>query len=382
MCRAAEMFDLFSRLKLPFGVRWLCLSLSFDLRTSTKEESFNLGDKMDSISHPMFLLDSTSDTRSKGLIGTTIIAIAGKKGIFIAADGKTLENGVGRGQILQWDYPKIVSITDHVMATICASINESVWIIQKVIKAVEKLSKVPIDVVRKKFRRYLDKWKKKEENLNKEFRGVVLVYGYRNGKPVIYSVATDEYLESDTGVFGCGTGFEIAKEYVVARLKNHNGEPTSSDYIQWVSTAVAVAALFEPWSGGYVRMADVWKSKKKMKKRGGHFTRGDHVLQILERDFDDLQKYMERVFMVVTYRMEYTLFNESEIKRSFLDSDMGFDSAHLIAVGKCTDKYPDTVITRLKPFFFFCGGFAPNRIKDISLVKDEFNITKYSQPQD
>ncbi|KAL6183523.1 hypothetical protein ACLB2K_044934 [Fragaria x ananassa] len=303
---------------------------------------------MDSISHPMFLL---SDTRSKGLIGTTIIAIAGKKGIFIASDGKTLENGVGtRGQILQWDYPKIVSITDHIMATVCARINECVWIIQKVTKAVEKLSKVPIDVVRKKFRRYLEKWKKKEENLNKEFRGVVLVYGYRNGKPVIYSVATDEYLESDTGVFGCGTGFEIAKEYVEARLKNHNGEPTTGDYIQWLSTAVAVAALFEPWSGGYVCMAVVWKSKKKMKKRGGHFTRGDHVLQILERDFDDLRKYMERVFMVVTYRMEYTLFNESEFKRSFLDSDMEFDSAHLIAVGRCTDKYPDTVITRVITF--------------------------------
>ncbi|PRQ29217.1 putative proteasome, subunit alpha/beta, nucleophile aminohydrolase [Rosa chinensis] len=322
-----------------------------------------IGDKMDFTCDPgtkrqAKVLDSIFDTGSKGLIGTTIIAVVGKKGTFIASDGKTSCNNENtKGLVLSWDYPKIVSITEYIMATISGGVIESERMIETVTKEVEQLSsKVDMKVVRKRFQKYMDIWKKKkkDENRNEElFPGLVLVYGYRKGKAYIYSVAADEYLESDTGVFGSGTGYKKAKEYIEEKLKNHNGEPTTNDYIEWLNTAVAVAALRDPLSGGYVNLAIVWKSKKKMKKmkkRGGHITRGDHVLQILGRDFDKLERYMEKVFMVVTYGMSYSLFNELQFKKAIPDNMEGVETAHLLAVGECSAENPDTIITRVVVF--------------------------------
>lgn len=69
--------------------------------------------------------------------------------------------------------------------------------------------------------------------------------------------------------------------------------------------AMAVAALGEPHPGGFVEEAYVRKGKKEK-----FYKKMDHMLVILENNYDKLKNYMSRLFILLSKGIPYIITKE------------------------------------------------------------------------
>lgn len=303
---------------------------NFDLNSSLTERENN--PKNDQESSKEVASDRTGPKGKK--IGTTIIAVVCKKRILIASDGRLRSaEEDSKGLILTGVGQKILKISRHIFASISGDVPVCEHMVNIVRNEVLRSSNdLTMSVVEEECKNYMNSWKRHYPD--DEFPGIVLIYGYSEGHASIYSAGIGEHIESHRGVVvGSGSGFGKAKEYLVEQLEKRRrrsrGEPTKKEYRKMLKTAVAVAALQDSRSGGFACFADVRKGKK-----GKYYEKRDHMLRILKKNYDEVQTYLSKAFMLVSHDMAYSLSTELPFNRLIERVFDRVESAHIISVAK------------------------------------------------
>lgn len=218
--------------------------------------------------------------------GTTVIAVIGETGIYVAADGRIIHD---KGNIVDGSGQKIFLLGSNMCFAFAGCVYLANELLHKV-KGVVANCVVERKIFRAKAKceRYIKGWMMKKENKNKKFPTLVLLCGYVKGKPHIFVVGptADCSSGSEVGyIKAIGSGMGWAEDFVVEELSK-GGNLGKYDYEQCVIRAVVVACLHSGGSGGRIRPAIVTHSAVEFPNPC------HHIIRHLFADYARLKVYL------------------------------------------------------------------------------------------
>lgn len=196
-------------------------------------------------------------------------------------------------------------------------------------RAINEVSGEDIHKVTEAFQRYVDEWKQKEENQQKEFTSTLGIFGWDElQQPVATFVGKGGRISKETvPVIASGSGSRRkVYNYLVTQVAN-SAEIKEEHYGNLLKRCLAMASIDDAGTGGFVSVA-------KMPREGGvkFATEEDHVIQILAAFYEELKVWVENCLILATINLKYTFDNENMVKNEVCKQLEGVSGVHVLGV--------------------------------------------------
>lgn len=282
-----------------------------------------------------------------GKKGTCVIGLISPYGILMAADGRVTlgRRWIGNryqegGEIYKGSYKKLICMSNSVLASLCGNLDDCEELLQRINYNLSNVHNRHIYAVKRACQKVLRSWHLTHSN---RYEGDVILYGYYSGYPRIFCTQRGWLANAQSSlglIVGSGSGFTLALNYVSSQLQG-NVQRTAVEYLMILKTAVAVAGLKDPFSGGAVIDGAVWR-------RGGNaelISVGNHMLYFLLNGWAHLISYLSTFVIIASFDMDYSFENESKLKKVIKWAFPGAGSLHILSV-----NHRSKIITRVLGF--------------------------------
>nr|XP_011464808.1 PREDICTED: uncharacterized protein LOC105351607 isoform X2 [Fragaria vesca subsp. vesca] len=269
--------------------------------------------------------------------GTTIVAFIGLDAIYIASDSFVVSGRQDNiNHILEGNHQKIYELNKRVVVTMAGNADVCADLLYTVQREVESVDN--IYVVKAACERYIEEWKMKEREENKEdeFNSTIGLFSWEGQQPVGVFVGLRNVIVTEFGsVMSCGSGSRWALEYM--KSQTWRDDFTKLEIARLLRQSVTLSSLHCPSTGGRVLvLALSRRGDKEVLAQDNHVITclGDYYQQHKEFRSLEMKIDLSKMVLLVVRNLEYTVENENKVKSQICEQLTDIRDAHVIGVAK------------------------------------------------